>query len=300
MPPLSYPDLSWSGRANRFLRTLQIIAIAGSIGAVGGGLGALALMGLPGSPSHRPIGAAAANARTTPPARSAIPTPPPAVAASPQRAPQPATAAQPAQTMTAASSPDGAAVPTPPDPSTTPPRSTLAATQSRPAPPTTVKTPPRDQARRRSDAPTVAAERSQPAIKALYDRAQPADNDVGTADRSLSAQPSASNHGKLTSKRAKKRTFASTSQYQPAPLPRYAPPAAVPVLPPMVIVPPQGRALSEDGGWRGRNGGDWRYPRESTSGYSDRRYDDDYGRASDRGSWGGGPFGLFGGGDWRD
>jgi hypothetical protein len=45
MPPAVYPDLTWSGRFNRTIRTLQVIAVAGTIGAIGGAVAVLALVG---------------------------------------------------------------------------------------------------------------------------------------------------------------------------------------------------------------------------------------------------------------
>jgi hypothetical protein len=53
MPPLSYPDLGWSGGKGRFARTLQVVVIAGSVGAVGGGAGALAGFGIAGVSSSQ-------------------------------------------------------------------------------------------------------------------------------------------------------------------------------------------------------------------------------------------------------
>lgn len=329
MPPHSYPDLSWSGRVSGVMRTLQVVAIALTVGAIGGGIGVLALMGLPGGSPRQPIHADAAKPRTAP-SQSAtqVQSAPPALAQAPKPPQQVAPAAQPTQPgasqMTAAPARSESTKPT----ETTaapvaPAASTLATTRAGSASTTAhkpVETQPRgetrDEARTRAGAPVQAhepvraAEKSEPASKSLYDRAAPAESDSSATDRSLSAQTY--NHNRLSSKRARKRTVASTPQsesaspqYRSTPPARYAPAGAVPP-PPVALVPRQGRAFGDDneGGWRGRDSGDWRYSRQGPpGGYSDRddwrdrqRYDD-----SDRGRGGGGLFGLFfGGGDWRD
>src|SRR5579862_1430166 len=95
MPTLIYPDVSWSGRFHRAMRTLQVVAIAGTVGAVGGGIGVLTLMGVPDASSihasavwqagpQQPV--SMAQPQTAPalvPAASALPAPVRAASASP-------------------------------------------------------------------------------------------------------------------------------------------------------------------------------------------------------------------------
>lgn len=79
MASLIYPDLSWSGRFARFVRTLQVVAIAGTVGIVAGGLAVLAVVRPPASPPlHSAIPAANAPvAKAQPPAAATLAMTPP-------------------------------------------------------------------------------------------------------------------------------------------------------------------------------------------------------------------------------
>lgn len=261
MPPLSYPDLSWSGRTNRFVRTLRVVAIAVAVGAAGGVVGAVGLLSIPTGPRDARIPAGADHARALAPASSAsdvTPQPgskPQSVIAS---QPQDAKKAEAVQTVPAGPSVQPAAPPMPP-------AATLAATppsQQITPPPATV-TPPVPAAQKR------AAAANEPASRHLYDRAEAADSARGSADGSAAVPNSVAAHARQKSRHARKSALARTTPYSPTPQSRYASRAIDEPPPPVAIAPPPRRAYGREGedGYTGN----WRHaPRREPRGYAGR------------------------------
>jgi hypothetical protein len=299
MPPLSYPDLSWSGRPNRFLRTLQVIAIAVVVGAAGGAVGALALLTLPSGPrdaavagrtpgavrqtAQNPTLGAASQANGN--AQADIGTPPQAsnkVAALP--VPNRPTGQSPAPSM-----PSTATAAVPPSPAGTPSSSPVA--------------PPAPQPQHRA----VAA--SEPSPDRIYDRVEPngSARDAHNGSQSEQTASTGAVHGRSNNRHTRKSALTRAS-HSPAtsrslaPQTRYASRTVGAPPPPVVIVPsPQRRVFGD------RRDPDWRYARRPDDRWAarreewrDRRSADDWrdgGPPVDRGPPGFvGPFGLLFGG----
>jgi len=294
MPPLSYPDLVWSGRPSRLRHTLGVVAIAVSIGAIGGGAGVLAVTGLPGGsvrPPSAPIGKATVptssravmDAQATPsPAVQSVPPPP-------TTSPQSSLAAALRRPHPPAHQQTSGAVPRPASSfDRTPSAVSAAAAKAAPAA--------RDVQHRGAPVATrdaMADQRSHPvqneqaAAKNLYDRVEPA-----TSAQEASRQAVAARSGRDRSKSFGRRV------YRPAV-------AAAPTSP-IAIVPGRGyerRWRAEGYSSGGQRGGRY-YARDDDARYAwrDRRpdeSDDPYDRDSGPGNPIAALFGFLGGGGWR-
>ena len=305
MPPYSYPDLSWSGRVSRAMRTLQVVAIALTVGAVGGVVGAMALMELPGGSPHQSVRAdagkpraapsrsatrSATQVRSTPPAVAAAPRPDaqaavPALAQSPklpaQVAPAAAPPARPERSrMTAAPANRDTAKPETHAAAVAPAASALPGTRSGSAPHT---------ARKPVEANALGAKTRGERRAATQTRAE------------TPASAGAMAHPHEPMRAVAKSDPAKPLYDRVAPVGSGGNLGARSQSPPSAthsklgskrsnVPPPRRWRGGDDARWRDRDSSDWRYSRRDPDGYSD----------GDRGRWGGGFFGVFGGGDWRN